>query len=131
MEPSQALLPGWAGSVLAPHYSNKKRYGLAVAEYVERRMMGAAALDLLLATFEYIIASCKARNAEKVEKGLLLLESSLDFQAAPTVAGLFLAAYRQIENLVGEARFEECLPLLVGLAEAWEKVKAGAQKPIS
>jgi hypothetical protein len=124
------LLPGWAGSVLAPHFSNKKRYRLAVAEYVERRMMGAAALDLLLATFEYVIASCRSRNAEKVEKGLVLLESTLDFQAAPDLSGLFLTAYRHIEALIGEGRFDESLPLLVGLAEAWKKVNDQTHKRI-
>ena len=131
MDSGQTLLPVWAGSVLAPHLSNKKRYRSAVAEYVERRTMGAAALDLLLATFEYIISSCKAQNGERARKGIVLLESSLDFQAAPELAELFLAAYRHIETLIGEGRFDESLPLLVGLAEAWENVKEQNHYPIS
>jgi hypothetical protein len=123
----RVLLPTWAGEVLALHLPKRKVYGRAVAEYVEKRMMGAASLDLLLATFDYAARACGEKNPIRAMRGLAALERSLDFGAVPDLSKLFLLAYHYIRELLAKGLFEDAYTSFVGLRDAWAEVKDRTQ----
>jgi hypothetical protein len=110
----------WLDGVI-PAYSAEDNgtYCRAMGRYLEKRMMGSTALDLLLATLDLAVAACVRRDTEKLLKTLGVLERSLVFDAAPELAGLLVTIYGYCRQLVREERFGEAFTYMSGLRDAW------------
>jgi flagellin-specific chaperone FliS len=96
------------------------RHSRAISKYIEKRIMGAATLNLLLDTFDFIIVACKDRNSHKALRGITALERSLDFHTIPDLAQLFLIIYRYCRQLIKSERFGDACTYISGLRSAWE-----------
>jgi hypothetical protein len=95
------------------------RHSQAIRKYIEKKIMGAATINLLLDTFDFIIAACRDRNPDKALKGIFALERSLDFSTVPDLARLFLIIYRHCAYLVRSELYEDAGIFMVGLRSAW------------
>jgi hypothetical protein len=97
------------------------RHSQAIRKYIEKKIMGAATINLLLETFDFIIAACRDQNPDRALKGIFALERSLDFSAVPDLARLFLIVYRHCGHLVGSGQFEDAGAFMADLRSAWNE----------
>jgi hypothetical protein len=121
--PSENIMnPPWSMVTMGTlDVSDRGRHSWAIRKYVEKRIMGAATLNLLLDTFDFVISACKDCNSDRALRGIEALEKSLDFGAVPDLAELFLVIYRYCRQLIKADQFADACNYVSSLRSAWEE----------
>lgn len=101
----------------------------AVATYSANQVEGATPGQLMLQTYDYVIACCRRKDMVQAKKGLVELMGSLNLDQTD-VAGPLFRVYEYCLDVVREGKFDEALGYLSELREVWadvvDKVESGA-----
>ena len=91
----------------------------ATAVYMTKQAQGMSPQQILLQLYDFAIAGCLARDAQKASAAIVELIAALNFDYEEIATGLFrLYEYSLLE--VKAHRFEAAHKILAGLREAWE-----------
>jgi flagellin-specific chaperone FliS len=88
--------------------------------YQTNQIVGASPVQLVLLTYEVIMASCARRDAGRARRGLVELIGALNFDYQEIALGLF-RLYDYCLTVIGRGRFEEAAGIVRELKAAWEK----------
>ncbi len=89
--------------------------------YLESKVQGASAVELLLMAYDAALVGCNRRDLELTSQALSVLRQSLDFDKAPEISMGFLRLYQQCSVLIRAGNYEETSRVLRSLRDAWEQ----------
>ena len=93
----------------------------AVETYCANQVEGATPGKLLLQTYDYVIASCRAGDRFRTKRGIVELMGALDLEYLD-VAGPLYRIYEYLLDIVREEKYDEAQRILMELREAWAQV---------
>lgn len=106
----------------------------ALATYARNKVEGSTPGQLILQTYDYVIACSRRGDWQRSNKGITELMSSLDLEYM-SVAGPLWRIYEYCLDANREGRCEEVIDLMTELREAWASVveevetgRAGARR---
>ena len=93
----------------------------AVEIYSASQVKGATPGQLILQTYDHIIACCRKGDQFQAKKGVVELMSSLnlDYQ---DISGPLFRLYEYCLDVLREQRFEEAIEILSELRDTWTQV---------
>lgn len=95
--------------------------GAALATYATNKVEGSTPGQLVLQTYDYVIACCRRSDWVRANKGIVELMHSLDLEQLD-VAGPLWRIYEYCLDANRNKRFEEVIGLLSELRSAWAEV---------
>ena len=103
----------------------------ALATYNASNLEGATPGQVLLQTYDYIIACCRQGDWMRANKGMVELMGALDLDADRLdISGSLWRIYEYCLDIIREGKFEEAISILSGLRESWaevvERIETGA-----
>jgi flagellin-specific chaperone FliS len=102
------------------------RQGKAFAaqqHYRQDQILSADPLQLLIMTYDYVLAGCRERNLEKVSRGLQELMDHLDHEAGGQVAADLLSLYHYLADLARHNQYDDAAALARDLRNAWAQAR--------
>ncbi len=96
--------------------------------YRAQQILSARPESLVLMVYDRVIASCRVKDKKGASAGIATLMDALDFEQGEIALGLF-RLYRYAMDRVWEGRFEDVLPLMCPLREAWAAATRGKAGP--
>ncbi|MFH1278938.1 MAG: flagellar export chaperone FliS [Candidatus Eisenbacteria bacterium] len=93
----------------------------AIATYVTNKVEGSTPGQLVLQTYDYIIACCRRSDWVRANKGIVELMKGLDLEHLE-IAGPLWRIYEYCLDANREKRFEEVMGLLSELRSSWAQV---------
>jgi hypothetical protein len=107
----------------------------AIEEYRKSGILGKPDIKTLLLCYERILAASAKHEATAVERGLSLLEESLDYKPNPMLGLHLLKLYRYMRHCLKHEQYHEICRVTEALKNIWERgIEAdmmGANIPIS
>lgn len=105
-------------------YSPRQGNAFAAQQhYRQDQILSADPVQLLIMTYDYIIAGCRERNLEKVSRGLQELMDHLDHEAGGQVAADLLSLYHYLADLARHNQYEEAAAMLRDLRNTWAQAR--------
>ncbi|MFC1556815.1 flagellar protein FliS [candidate division KSB1 bacterium] len=80
--------------------------------------MSLEPVQLLIKVYDFTIVQCKKKDQVKASKGIVELISALNFDHDGVSLGFF-RLYQFCQDKIKKDQFEEAIPILEGLREAW------------
>lgn len=90
----------------------------AVSGYMENEVLQWSPEKIILKTYDLFIVSCKKRDAAKMNKILVTLMTSLNFDH-PDQATRLYRMYEYCQESIRKKRFDEALKIIKGLRDTW------------
>jgi flagellin-specific chaperone FliS len=102
------------------YYPQQQR---ANSQYMQTQILSADPVQLLIMTYDYVIAGCRERNLEKVSRGLQELMDHLNHDASGQVAADLFSLYLYIAELARHNQYDDAATLVRDLRNTWAQVR--------
>jgi flagellin-specific chaperone FliS len=104
----------------------------AVETYNASKIQSATPGQLVLQTYDYVIACCRRGDTSQAKKGVVELMGALDLEQED-VSGPLFRLYEYCLDVIREGKCDEAIGYLTELREAWtgvlDRVESGAGNP--
>ena len=110
-------------SAVAQQLAARKLYGgseTSAPSYMAQEVMLWSPEKIILKTYDFFIVSCKRRDVVKMNKALLHLMESLNFEYKEESTRLY-RLYEYCQKCIFQRQYDEALQIVEGLRQAWAK----------
>lgn len=107
----------------SPYPPHQGRAFTAQQHYRQDQILSADPMQLLIMTYDFVIAGCRERNLEKVSRGLQELMDHLDHEAGGQVAADLLSLYHYLADLARHSQYDDAVAILRDLRNTWAQAR--------